>query len=67
MRVVKGTILEIKTRTQKGNKWLDVTIDEGDGGTPFLYRADIGGVRRYAEANNLTIQELVGTPIVLEV
>ena len=67
MRVVKGTILEIKTRTRKGNKWLDVTIDEGDGGTPFLYRADIGGVRRYAEANNLTIQELVGTPIILEV
>lgn len=67
MRVVKGNILEIKVRTRNRNKWFDVLIDEGEGNTPFLFKADIGGVRRHAEDRNITIQELIGTPIVLEV
>ncbi|MBN8222974.1 MAG: hypothetical protein J0L53_18815 [Spirochaetes bacterium] len=65
---ISGNILEIKTRNRKGHKWLDVMIDiDAKGETEYLFKAEVGSVRRYAEERGLAIKELIGTAITIEV
>lgn len=67
MKTVSGKITAIKARCRKGNKWLEVAIDvDAKGESEYLYKADVGSVRRLAEAQNITIQDLVGTEITVD-
>lgn len=68
MKTISGKITAIETRVRNGRKWFEVSIDvDGHGGTDFIYKADVGSVRRYAEERGENIQDLVGHEITVEI
>lgn len=65
---VSGKITGIKTRVRNGHKWLEVIIDiDAKGENVYLYKADVGSVRRYAEQRGVNVQDLVGAEITVEI